>query len=266
MYAVVVIGLYLAAASLAAWAAWRGGEKAPSHGPGPYIAGLAVLSHVGWLSVTIRAEAGYALDIADAMSLFGLVVGAVAALLAARPNFRAPAAILLATAAVLALGTGSVSTVREVTEPGWPLAAHITLSALAFGLLGTAAVLAIVLAAQEANLRSRRPAGWLAALPPMESMERAVFTVLTLGFVALSVTLLIGAFFVTDLFAQRLVHKVTLAMAAWVIFGVLLLGRYRFGWRGRKATWLVLAGFVLLAMSYFLTKFILEILLDRHWG
>lgn len=266
MYAVVVVGLYLVAAAIAAWGAWRGGEGAPSRGPGPYVAGLAVLAHVGWLSVTIRAEAGYALDIADALSLFGLVVGAVAALLTARPSFRAPAAILLATAALLALGTGSLSTIREVTEPGWPLAAHITLSALAFGLLSTAAVLAIVLAAQEASLRSRRPAKWLAALPPMESMEHAVFTVLRLGFVALSVTLLIGAFFVTDLFAQRLVHKVTLALAAWVIFGVLLLGRYRFGWRGRKATWLVLAGFALLAMSYFLTKFILEVLLQRHWG
>ena len=266
MYGIVVIGLYLLAAGLAAWGAWRGGAQATSHGPSPYIAGLAVLGHVGWLSVTIRAESGYALDISDSLSIFGLVVGAIGALLAARHYFRAPAAILLATAAVLALGTGSISTVREVTESGWPLAAHITISALAFGLLGTGAVLAIVLAAQEASLRSRRPAPWLAALPPMESMEHALFTVLTLGFIALSVTLLIGAFFITDLFAQRLVHKVTLALAAWAIFGVLLLGRYRFGWRGRKATWLVLAGFALLAMSYFLTKFILEVLLQRHWG
>lgn len=146
------------------------------------------------------------------------------------------------------------------------MAAHITLSALAFGLLATAALLAVVLAAQQANLRSRRPAGWLAALPPMESMEQAVFTLLTVGFVALSTTLLIGAFFVTDLLAQRLAHKVTLALIAWAIFGVLLLGRHRFGWRGRKAMRLVLAGFAFLAMSYLLTKFILEEVLGRHWG
>jgi ABC-type uncharacterized transport system permease subunit len=97
-------------------------------------------------------------------------------------------------------------------------------------------------------------------------MEHAVFTLLTLGFVALSSTLLIGALFITDLFGQRLVHKVVLALVAWAIFGVLLLGRYRFGWRGRKARRLVLSGFVVLVMSYFLTKFILEVLLNRHWG
>lgn len=264
MYGIVVIGLYVVAASFAAWTAWRRTDRVA--GAGAYLATLAVLAHLGWLSTTIRAEAGYALDIADSLSMFGLVVGAIGALLAFRLHFRAPSAILLATAAALALGTGSLSTIREVTDPGWPLAAHITLSALAFGLLATAALLALVLAAQEAALRSRQPAKWLAALPPMESMEHAVFTLLTLGFISLSATLLIGALFVTDLFGQRLVHKVVLALVAWAIFGALLLGRYRFGWRGRKARRLVLSGFVVLVMSYFVTKFVLEVLLDRHWG
>jgi ABC-type uncharacterized transport system permease subunit len=266
VYGFVVIALYLLAAVLAAWTAWRAQGKGPVGTVGAYVSALAVLSHLGWLTTTLRAEAGFALNIADSLSLFGLVVGAIGSLLAFRPGFRAPAAILLATAGALSVGTGSISTVREINTAGWPMAAHITLSALAFGLLATAALLALVLAAQEANLRSRRPAKWLAALPPMESMEHAVFTVLTLGFVALSATLLIGALFVTDLFGQRLVHKVTLALIAWALFGFLLLGRYRFGWRGRKARRLVLAGFVVLAMSYFLTKFILEVLLGRHWG
>jgi ABC-type uncharacterized transport system permease subunit len=266
VYGFVVIGLYLVAAALAAWMAWRAQGKGPVGTACAYLSAVAVLGHLGWLTTTLRAEAGFALNIADSLSLFGLVVGAIGSLLAFRPGFRAPAAILLATAAALSVGTGSISSVREVSTAGWPMAAHITLSALAFGLLATAALLALVLAAQEANLRSRRPAKWLAALPAMESMEHAVFTVLTLGFVALSATLLVGALFVTDLFGQRLVHKVTLALIAWAIFGFLLVGRYRFGWRGRKARRLVLAGFIVLVMSYFLTKFILEVMLGRHWG
>jgi ABC-type uncharacterized transport system permease subunit len=266
VYGFLVIGFYLVAAGLSAYAAWRGTAQLRAGAVGAGLGGAAVVAHLLWLAGTLRAEAGYALDIAASLSMFGLVVGAIGVLLALRPNFRAPAAILLATAAVLALGTGHLSTMREVHEPGWPLAAHITLSALAFGLLATAALLVIVLALQETNLRSRRPAGWLAALPPMESMEHAVFTLLWMGFIALSITLLIGAVFITDLFGQRLAHKVALAMVAWAIFGALLLGRWRFGWRGRKARRLVLAGFGVLAASYFLTKFVLEVLLDRHWG
>jgi ABC-type uncharacterized transport system permease subunit len=266
VYGIVVIVLYFAAAATAAWGAWRGRDAGASHGPAPYLACMALAGHLAWLSLTLRAETGYALDIAGSLSMFGLVVGSIAVLLAFRRHFRAPAAILLGTAGLLALGTGSLSTVPEVAHHGWAMAAHIALSVLAFGLMATAALLALVLAAQQSSLRSRRPAGWLAALPPMESMEHAVFTLLAVGFVALSTTLLIGAFFVTDLLAQRLVHKVTLALIAWAIFGVLLLGRHRFGWRGRKATRLVLAGFAFLTMSYLLTKFILEVVLGRHWG
>jgi ABC-type uncharacterized transport system permease subunit len=38
------------------------------------------------------------------------------------------------------------------------------------------------------------------------------------------------------------------------------------GWRGRKALRLTLAGFVILALAYFGSKFVLENLLARHWG
>jgi ABC-type uncharacterized transport system permease subunit len=266
LFGVLVIAFYLGAAGLSAFSAWRGTAQLKAGAVGAGLAGAAVVAHVLWLSGTLRAESGYALDIATALSLFGLVVGCIAVLLALRRNFRAPAAILLATAGVLAIGTGSLSTMREVHEPGWPLSAHITLSALAFGLLATAALLTIVMAVQDTALRSRRPAQWLSALPPMESMEHAVFVLVRIGFVALSLTLLIGFFFVTDLFSQRLVHKVALAIVAWAIFGALLLGRWRFGWRGRKARRFALAGFGVLAASYFLTKFILEVVLGRHWG
>jgi ABC-type uncharacterized transport system permease subunit len=264
---ILVVSLYLAASALAAYSAWR--TSAAAAGPlapaGPALAVLAVVAHLAWLTHTLSAT-GLAFDIADSLSMFGTVVGAIGALLAFRRVFRAPAALLLVTGGLLSLGTGRMAPIREVTGAGWPLAAHITLSALAFGLLAAAAVLALVLAAQDHSLRNRRPAAWLAALPPVESMERALFTVLGLGFVALSLTLLVGFVFVTDLLGQRLVHKVVLAMTAWVIFGWLLLGRHRFGWRGRRARRLVLIGFGVLAMSYFVTKFVLEVLLGRHWG
>ena len=37
-----------------------------------------------------------------------------------------------------------------------------------------------------------------------------------------------------------------LAGLAWVLFGTLLFGRWRFGWRGRRAAQWTLGGFVLL--------------------
>jgi ABC-type uncharacterized transport system permease subunit len=62
------------------------------------------------------------------------------------------------------------------------------------------------------------------------------------------------------------VHKVVLAIVAWLLFGMLLLGRLRFGWRGRRALRWALSGYALLALAYFGSKLVLETVLGRHWG
>jgi ABC-type uncharacterized transport system permease subunit len=68
------------------------------------------------------------------------------------------------------------------------------------------------------------------------------------------------------LFTQHLIHKTVLSLIAWAIFGVLLMGRIRFGWRGRTAIGWTFSGFLVLALAYFGAKFVLEDVLGRHWG
>jgi ABC-type uncharacterized transport system permease subunit len=86
-----------------------------------------------------------------------------------------------------------------------------------------------------------------------------------LGFFFLSLSLVTGFMFVDDLLAQHLAHKTLLSIFAWLIFAVLLWGRWRKGWRGRVAVRMTLAGIVLLLLSYFGSKLILEVLLQRSW-
>ncbi len=86
------------------------------------------------------------------------------------------------------------------------------------------------------------------------------------GFGLLTLALITGFVFVTNLFTQNLVQKTVLSLIAWLIFGVLLIGRLRFGWRGRSAVRWTLSGFGILAVAYFGVKFVLEYLFGRHWG
>jgi ABC-type uncharacterized transport system permease subunit len=136
----------------------------------------------------------------------------------------------------------------------------------AFAFLTIGAALAVAQVVVDRRLRSRRPLGLLKILTPLESLESGCFHSILAGFTLLTLALVSGAFFIENLFAQHLVHKVALAIVAWVVFGVLLLGRRRFGWRGRKALRWTLAGYVLLGLSYFGSKLVLENLLGRHWG
>lgn len=140
---------------------------------------------------------------------------------------------------------------------------HILSSVIAYSLLTIAALQAILLYIQDAQLHNKHPGGFVRALPPLETMERLMFRLIAIGFVVLSASLISGVFFVENLFAQHLVHKFVLSISAWILFAVLLWGRFQFGWRGRIAIRWTLSGFLLLLLAYFGSKFVIELILRR---
>jgi ABC-type uncharacterized transport system permease subunit len=144
-------------------------------------------------------------------------------------------------------------------------AAHIVISLLAYSLLSIAVVQSLVLGVQERALHQRQAGGFLKSLPPLETMELLLFRMIAIGFALLTLTLVSGVFFSEQLFGQplRFTHHVVLPLLAWVVFAVLLAGRRLYGWRGRMAVRWTLAGFLLLVLGYFGSKFVLEILLQR---
>jgi len=146
---------------------------------------------------------------------------------------------------------------------GHAIQAHILLSVLAYAVLALAAAQAATVSIQRHHLQTHRPGGYMRALPPLETTERLLFALLGAGFVLLTLSLGSGFFYLEDMFAQHLVHKTVLSSAAWLIFGVLLFGRWRFGWRGRRAVHLTLAGFAVLILAYFGSKLVLELVLGR---
>ena len=140
---------------------------------------------------------------------------------------------------------------------------HVLLSVLAYAVLSLAAAQAGLVSIQRHYLGIHRPGGFMRALPPLETTERLLFALLTAGFALLTLSLASGFFYLEDMFAQHLVHKTVLACVAWAIFGVLLFGRWRFGWRGRRAVQLTVAGFGVLILAYFGSKLVLEVILER---
>lgn len=140
---------------------------------------------------------------------------------------------------------------------------HILLSITAYSVLAIAAVQSIVLAFQEHQIRNKQPVHVMRMLPPMQTMEDMLVQLIAIGFLLLGLSLASGLMFVSDIFAQHLIHKTVLSLLAWVIFGVVLLGRWRWGWRGARLNRWTLGGFFSLLLAYFGTKFVLELILHR---
>jgi ABC-type uncharacterized transport system permease subunit len=141
------------------------------------------------------------------------------------------------------------------------LEVHILISVISYSLLTLAALQAILLAIQNKQLRNRHPGGFIRALPPLETMECLLFRLIGIGFVLLSISLLSAIPYTQNIIEQHLIHKTVLSVTAWIVFAILLWGRWRFGWRGRTAIRWTLGGFAVLMLAYFGSKLVLELIL-----
>lgn len=141
------------------------------------------------------------------------------------------------------------------------VASHVILSILAYSLLTIATAQALLLAFQTRQLKHRHAGGVTRLLPPLQTMESLLFEMLWLGFGLLTLALVTGIGFMDDMLAQHLAHKTAFSVVAWLIYGLLLFGRHRLGWRGHTAIRFTLGGFAALMLAYFGSKFVLEILL-----
>lgn len=254
----------LAALIYAATAVWTP-RAAPSLTERGLLA-LALLLHATALWQQVFQPTGLSIGLSEAASLFAWQAAALLWVFCWREPLRPLGVAIYPVAAVFAVWAVLQPTPLRETHPDWALRAHILMSLLSAGLLTLAAVQAVALAIQERLLHGHRPPGpLLRSLPPLQTMERLLFQLIAVGFVLLSLTLLSGLGFLRDWLAQHLAHKTVLSITAWLLFGVLLWGRWRYGWRGKTATRWTLAGYAMLILAYFGSKLVLEIILQKHW-
>jgi ABC-type uncharacterized transport system permease subunit len=224
---------------------------------------LAVLFHGATIYGEAFSPSGVDMGFFNALSLSAWLIALLLWIASLRHPLELLGIILLPFAA-LAIGLElSLNGKGTATVLPGGLQLHILTSLLAYSLLAIAAIQAILLAIQNKHLHNHHPRGFIRALPPLAMMESLLFQIIGLGFVFLSASLLSGFLFLEDLFAQNVAHKTVLSLAAWILFATLLFGRWRFGWRGRIAIRWTLGGFAALALAYFGSKLVLELVLGR---
>jgi ABC-type uncharacterized transport system permease subunit len=250
--ALAAIVLYLSAAGVLARPLMTGGQ--PLARVGMTMATLAALAHAALLLSAHRGTLD--LHFFAALSLVAWIASALTLMV----NLSRPVAglgILIFPLSAVFLAMDAFIAPRTAPEAmTWQIELHVTIAVLAFGILSIAAALAILLAIQERALRRSKFGHWLRALPPLTLTEVLLFRLIAVGFVLLTL-------FVGNLFSQHLVHKTVLSIVAWVVFGVLLWGRWRHGWRGTRAVNLTLIGMGVLLLAFFGTKLVLELILHR---
>jgi ABC-type uncharacterized transport system permease subunit len=258
-----IIFIAAIAYALAAWLLVRAVSSASQGAQAwfwPALAGVG--AHAGYHALAWRAAGGLDMHFFAALSLVGLGMATLTTAFGAGGRMRALGVVVFPLAALALIAYAGWGH-RLPESHDWRLQLHAWCALLAYSTLAIAALLAVMLWLQERALRRREFHGWLRALPPLTELESLLFRTIAVGFVLLSATLLTGALFVQDLFAQHLVHKSVLSVLSWLAFGALLLGRWRRGWRGTTAVRWTLAAMGLLVLAFFGSQFVLEVLLQK---
>ncbi len=180
----------------------------------------------------------------------------------------------------LVLGAAGICVLLPLWFPGRVIAqgstdfkVHLSLALVAYSLF-TIAILHAVLMAIADRLLHRGLKGGDAAkglegpisnLPPLLTIEKMLFRLITVAFVFLTITLATGMVLSNDLFGKplRFNHETVFAVASWLTFAILLWGRVFRGWRGQTALRWTIAGFVMVVLANIGTAFVLEVVLKR---
>ncbi|MBI4869107.1 MAG: cytochrome c biogenesis protein CcsA [Candidatus Wallbacteria bacterium] len=134
------------------------------------------------------------------------------------------------------------------------LSAHLFAVMVSFSAFSLAAGSGLLLLAVEKALKEKRFGPFWQAMPSLEALDRETFRTIVTGFCFLSAGIAIGvagapqAWGVSWFLDGRLLSS----LLVWSLYGVYLIARARYGWRGRKLALFSVSGFALTLVTYVL--------------
>lgn len=260
----VVVFIYLAVAI----DFWRGAKSADSRQQLKLHSTMVALGLVihGWLLYQVIFANGFNLGFFNMLSAIAWLTVLIYWVADLKHQLTSLQAFVLPPAAIFALLPASNAANHMMPSSESPLfLAHIGIALLAYSLFTFATLHALLMTIAERTLHNKATLIKLPSFPPLMVMEGLLFKIIGLGFILLTITLISGMLFSEQIFGKPLQfnHKTIFSIASWFIYGGLLYGRFKYGWRGAKAIRWTLAGFVLLLLAYVGSKFILQVLLGR---
>jgi ABC-type uncharacterized transport system permease subunit len=162
--------------------------------------------------------------------------------------FAYPFTFALVFVANLTPDTERVDTVlRSVYLP-----VHVFLAVFGYGALFAAFTMGVLYLFQENELRARSPGRFYYLIPSLERSDTIGGRSVLGGFGFLTLAIATGFLWNHNLHGRYWTGdpKEWAALAAWLIYVVILVARWRGGWGGRRAAWLAIAGFAVVVFTF----------------
>lgn len=135
---------------------------------------------------------------------------------------------------------------------------HILSAILTMSLLGLGGIQALLVFTYDQILRKRISLSVANLFPSLQAMEQLLFQLLTAGFICLTSVLITSIWSFYSLTSWVFLPKLCLSLVIWMVFAVILVGHYGYGWRGKLALRWILGGIFLLLVVYFISLYRVE--------
>lgn len=218
--------------------------------------GLGLLAHTAFF-LSRWAVSGYfpITNLFESLSFFswGIVVAFIVL------QIRFPAAVVGALVMPIAFVLGafaltldtSVAMLVPALQSRW-LYVHTTLAFVGDAFFVIAFAGGVLYLIQERQLKSRRTGAFFHRLPSLDLLDRINYRSLTFGFPLLTLGIISGAIWAEMAWGSywQWDPKETWSLITWFIYAALVHARLTVGWRGRKAAWLSIVGFLAVLFTF----------------
>jgi len=129
---------------------------------------------------------------------------------------------------------------------------HVLVLLLSFVAFTVAFCLAVVYLVQSKLLKTKQIKGVFLRLPPLDSVSSAAHRLAILGFTLLTLGMITGAVVAPDAWGARwyLDPHIATGIVAWVIYAAYLGASTFLGWQGRRTTYFLIAGFLVVLVAF----------------
>jgi ABC-type uncharacterized transport system permease subunit len=212
----------------------------------PRVLGLAVLFHAGYvLTASISQNVCPVKSVHFVASIAACMAAALYLVLRRRARIDALGAFVAPVALTFVLASRFVGAPDRVAYGGL-LAFHVTVNVIGDALFLLASGAAVLYLVEERRLKEKRPASLLGKLPPLDALDRAEHRLQLIGFPLLTLGIISGTAWAhrVESGSPAELARTLFAYATWVLFGGVLVLRAMLGWRGRRAAYGTIAGFL----------------------
>lgn len=140
------------------------------------------------------------------------------------------------------------------------LEVHVITAFLAYAAFAIAFGTGILFLLQERWFRLGKTAGFYSRFQDMETLDSHTYWLIAFGFITLALGIITGAVWANTAWGSYWTWdpKETWSLITWLIYAVYLHARLIVGWRGKKAAWFAILGFIAVLFTYAGVNFLLK--------